>query len=597
MPAARRRAGSPARRRSRGAGGDQHRGLHRAAGRPRARSAAPRRRAGHGGDDAGGAAAELGVVGDDVDHVAVVHVAEPEARQRREHVERDLLRGGRAHAGRARDHLGPVSSRIGDVGGLEQRRCRRRWRCRSPWRRRRAPPRPPRGCRAWSRWRRRKPGIAVAEPGRGDLAARRRRHVLDGAVISISAAAPPANSTGCGRAGCRRCRGAPARRRAPSAPSCRRRHRRAWPAGQRPRPPPRQRPRWPGAPGRPARPRALRVERAGRELGIGRRTGFPGRAHAALRYAVMANDNSPAAGGCQTNTNCPADKECRRRGFAQRDRSRFPFVLLWYCPKAEDAMGLILGIDGGGTGCRAAIADGGPCPRPRAGRLGQHLDRSRGRAREHPRRGAAGRRRRRGRGALRADGGARARRRQHGGAGARLAGGCLRGIRVETDALVALKGALGAEDGIAATLGPARSSGSSAAARRGFSAAGGSSSATRAAGRGSGARSSRRRSSPMTGIAEPTPLLEAVLAAPARPAAIVAFGQRCGAGGLRPRGAAGARRGRPRATQRPRRSCAEAEAAVAAAHRPAAGGRTAAGMLPRRARAGVRRAAGARYPR
>ena len=73
--------------------------------------------AGDGGDDAGGAVAQLDVGGDDVDHVAVVHVPEPDAGQRRDQVERDLLGGGGAEPGRAGDDL---------RAGVEQDRRRRR---------------------------------------------------------------------------------------------------------------------------------------------------------------------------------------------------------------------------------------------------------------------------------------------------------------------------------------------------------------------------------------------------------------------------------------------------------------------------------------
>ena len=120
-------------------------------------------------------------------------------------------------------------------------------------------------------------------------------------------------------------------------------------------------------------------------------------------------------------------------------------------------MGLYLGIDGGGTGCRAAVADArragssaaarrlrptsGPIPTARS-------------AASSPRRGrrwprpAGGRPRR-------ADRGARARRGQHarGGGAARRAAALRRGARSRRDALVALKGALGEADGITAALG------------------------------------------------------------------------------------------------------------------------------------------------
>ena len=121
-------------------------------------------------------------------------------------------------------------------------------------------------------------------------------------------------------------------------------------------------------------------------------------------------------------------------------------------------MALYLGVDGGGIGLPRG---GGRRLRAgaRAGRggLGQHLDRSRRRAREHPRRGAGGARCR--------GGGARARRpawRCSGSPGANVAGrggaagagGCRsRASRSRSDAVVALKGALGDDDGITAAIG------------------------------------------------------------------------------------------------------------------------------------------------
>ena len=143
----------------------------------------------------------------------------------------------------------------------------------------------------------------------------------------------------------------------------------------------------------------------------------------------------------------------------------------WYYFGIVDAdMALYLGIDGGGSGCRAAVCDaGGRRARPRRGGLGQYLERSRRRARQHPRR------RRR---AAAAEAGAA----DLGGlvavlglaganvpaAVARLQGRLpFRRLRIEPDVVVALKGALGEADGIIAALGTGSVYGCSAAARCG----------------------------------------------------------------------------------------------------------------------------------
>jgi len=190
-------------------------------------------------------------------------------------------------------------------------------------------------------------------------------------------------------------------------------------------------------------------------------------------------------------------------------------------------MGLFLGIDGGGSGCRAAVADG-------AGRI---LGRGEGGAANiwTNREGAlasilaaAG--------AAAAEAGAEPSRLAAvlGLAGANMAGAAawlagrlpFAAARIETDVVVALKGALGPADGVAATIG----TGSVFGVQRG----GG----VRMLGgwgfvlgdQGSGARIGRALLEAALlahdGLAEATPLLGAVLADFGGPEAIVAFGQR-----------------------------------------------------------------------
>ncbi|HRO12300.1 BadF/BadG/BcrA/BcrD ATPase family protein [Amaricoccus sp.] len=190
-------------------------------------------------------------------------------------------------------------------------------------------------------------------------------------------------------------------------------------------------------------------------------------------------------------------------------------------------MELFLGMDGGGSGCRAAVAD----------RQGRILGRGEGGAANiwsHPEGALA---------SILATAGAAAAAAgvdparldavlglagaNMADARARLAGRLpFASVRIETDAVVALKGALGAADGIAATLG----TGSVFGLQRGG--------AVRILGgwgfllgdQGGGARLGRALLEAALlahdGLAETTPLLAAVLAAHGGPEGIVAFGRR-----------------------------------------------------------------------
>ncbi len=104
-----------------GAGGDQDRGLGVAPGRLQRRPGGLGRGLRDPGDDPLGAGDELGVVGNEVDHHAVVDVAHQAADTRRDHVERHLLRRTCAEAGRAFDHLGCRGDCNGDVGQVQKR--------------------------------------------------------------------------------------------------------------------------------------------------------------------------------------------------------------------------------------------------------------------------------------------------------------------------------------------------------------------------------------------------------------------------------------------------------------------------------------------
>ena len=190
-------------------------------------------------------------------------------------------------------------------------------------------------------------------------------------------------------------------------------------------------------------------------------------------------------------------------------------------------MELFLGIDGGGTGCRAAVAD----------RDGRILGRGHGGAANiwsnpegalasiiataHAAAGEAGVELSRLTAVLGLAGANMA------GAQAGLAGRLpFASVRIETDALVALKGALGGGDGITATLG----TGSVFGVQRGGVA--------RILGgwgfllgdQGSGARIGRALLEAALlahdGLSETTPLLAEALAAHGGPEGIVAFGQR-----------------------------------------------------------------------
>ena len=199
-------ASAPAR--SRGAGGDEHGGLHAPPAAASAAAAVGLGGAGHRGDDARGAAAQLGVVGDDVDHVAVVDVAEPEADQRREHVERDLLGGAGAHAGRARHHLRAGVEQDGHVG--ERRGAGSPATLAMPMtaapRARAASAR--RGCRGCVPLAETQiDDVAGAEAGGGDVAGGGVGVVLDGAGhLRAARRRRRRRGRGCARAGCRRCR-------------------------------------------------------------------------------------------------------------------------------------------------------------------------------------------------------------------------------------------------------------------------------------------------------------------------------------------------------------------------------------------------------
>ena len=151
----------------------------------------------------GGAVAELGVVGDEVDHVAVVDVAEAERRQRRDQVERDLLRRARAHPRRAGDDLG--------AGVEEDRRRRRAARSGLPAvlamamtvaPRARAASATASGVGRRAARRDADDGVARAEAGGRDRRSRRRRgRPRREPAIARRAAAPPAKSTGVRSAG------------------------------------------------------------------------------------------------------------------------------------------------------------------------------------------------------------------------------------------------------------------------------------------------------------------------------------------------------------------------------------------------------------
>ena len=86
--------------------------------------------AGDRGDDARGAVAQLDVVGQQIDHVAVMDMAEMDGGQRRQHVERDLLRRAGAHAGRAGDHLRRRGEQDRRHRPVRAAACPHCWRCR-----------------------------------------------------------------------------------------------------------------------------------------------------------------------------------------------------------------------------------------------------------------------------------------------------------------------------------------------------------------------------------------------------------------------------------------------------------------------------------
>ncbi len=74
-------------------------------------------------DDPRGAALELQIVGMKVDHVAVMHMAEMDGGECRQHVERDLLRRSSAHARRAGDQFRRRLEQDRRLGQSEQRRA------------------------------------------------------------------------------------------------------------------------------------------------------------------------------------------------------------------------------------------------------------------------------------------------------------------------------------------------------------------------------------------------------------------------------------------------------------------------------------------
>ena len=78
---------------------------------PRARRRPPRGGAGRAPDDAAHAGAELVVRGDDVDHQVPERLAEPDHRDRRDHVEDELLRGAGLEPRRSREDLRPDDDR------------------------------------------------------------------------------------------------------------------------------------------------------------------------------------------------------------------------------------------------------------------------------------------------------------------------------------------------------------------------------------------------------------------------------------------------------------------------------------------------------
>ena len=228
-------------------------------------------------------------------------------------------------------------------------------------------------------------------------------------------------------------------------------------------------------------------------------------------------------------------------------------------------MGLFLGIDGGGTGCRAAVAD----------REGRILGRGQGGSANiwtDPEGALA---------SILAAAGAAAEEAgvepsrlvavlglagaNMAGAGERLAGRLpFASVRIETDAVVALKGAVGAGDGITATLGTGSVFGVQRAGR------------TRILGgwgfllgdQGSGARIGRALLEAALlahdGLADPSPVLREVLAAHGGAEGVVAFGRRAAPADFArevPRVLAADAAGDPAA----RAVMREAEAAVAAA--------------------------------
>ena len=182
----------------------------------------------------GGAAAQLDVVGREIDHVAVMHMAEMDGGQRRQHVERDLLGGAGAHARRAGDELRRRREQDGDVGRREQRRAVIVGDADG---RGTAPRRPVERRDRIGRAAARGDGdqaVALAEAQRvdGSRSAPPRRPRPAGNFEEGVVAAGDQDGDAVARR-CRRCRAAPARRPAPSGRNCRRRHRRS---GRRPQP-------------------------------------------------------------------------------------------------------------------------------------------------------------------------------------------------------------------------------------------------------------------------------------------------------------------------------------------------------------------------
>ena len=192
-------------------------------------------------------------------------------------------------------------------------------------------------------------------------------------------------------------------------------------------------------------------------------------------------------------------------------------------------MGLYLGIDGGGSGCRAAVADasGRVLGRGEAASANIWSDPETALVNIVGRR--RGRRRRRGvaRASATSPRCSASPAPTFAEAATRLAERLpFARARIETDALIALKGALGDEDGITATLG----TGSVFGVQRGG--------AVRMIGgwgfllgdQGSGARIGRalleRALLAADGLADPTPLLDRVLEQQGGPAGVVAFGRR-----------------------------------------------------------------------